>query len=279
LREALQPRGDSLIVAGEAPTLKVHIHTDDAERVQAAASKHGTVTRLKIDDMEHQHNVLIGLPPPPYSLIAVVPGPGFERIVKELGVEVPLVTQKNPSVRDFLLAINSCLASDVYLFVNDKNAVLAAGEAVKLSGRAVHVLPTPDVIAGIAGLFAMRSGNGRVPAPEEIMSAAAHPRSAQVFFAGKDAAFGGTTVARGKPAAASGGNLYAGKTLADATAAVLDAMGAKDGGLITVYYGGAQKERDAQRLAERLRTTFAPAEIEYYFGGQRDVEFWISLDE
>ena len=111
------------------------------------------------------------------------------------------------------------------------------------------------------------------------MSAAAHPRSAQVFFAGKDATLGGTTVARGKPAAASGGNLYAGKSLADAAAAVLDAMGARDGGLITVYYGGAQKERDAQRLAERLRTSFPTAEIEYYFGGQRDVEFWISRDE
>ena len=279
LRELLQSRGDSLIVAGEAPTLKVHIHTDHPDRVQDAAAKHGTVTRLKIDDMERQHNVLIDAAPPPYSIVAVVPGLGFERIVRELGVEVPLVTQKNPSVRDFLLAINSCLASDVYLFVNDKNAVLAAQEAVKLTARTVRVLPTPDVVAGIAGLFAMRSGNGRVPPPEEIMAAAAHPRSAQVFFAGKDATLGGTTVARGKPAASNGGNLYAGKSLADAAVSALDAMGARDGGLITVYYGGAQKERDAQRLAETLRTSFPSAEIEYYFGGQRGVEFWISRDE
>ncbi len=279
LRETLQPRGDSLIVAGVAPTLKVHIHTADPDRVQDAAAKYGTVTRLKIDDMEQQHNVLIDAPPPPYSVVAVVPGLGFERIVRELGVEVPLVTQKNPSVRDFLLAINSCLSPEVYLFVNDNNAALAAQEAVKLSGRAVRVLPTRDIVAGIAGLFAMRSGNGRVRTPEEIMAAAMHPRSAQVFFAGKDATLGGTTVARGKPAAASGGGLYAGKSLADAAASALDAMGARDGGLITVYYGGAQKERDAQHLAERLRTAFPSAEIEYYFGGQRDVEFWISRDE
>jgi hypothetical protein len=279
LREALQPRGDSLIVAGEAPTLKVHIHTDRPDGVQAAAGEYGSVTRLKIDDMERQHNLLIDAVPPPYSIVAVVPGSGFERIVRELGVEVPLVTQKNPSVRDFLLAINSCLASDVYVFVNDKNATLAAQEAVKLSDRTVRLLPTPDVVAGIAGLFAMRSGNGRVPPPEEIMAAAAHPRSAQVFFAGKDATLGGTTVARGKPAASSGGCLYGGKSLAEAAASALDAMGARDGGLITVYYGGAQKERDAQRLAERLRSSFPSAEVEYYFGGQRGVEFWISRDE
>lgn len=279
LRQTLEPYGDSLIVAGEAPTLKVHIHTDDPERVQAAASACGTVTRLKIDDMERQHNVLIDAAPPPYSIVAVVPGSGFERIVRELGVEVPIVAQKNPSVREFLLAINSCLASQIYLFVNDKNAALAAREAANMSDRTIELLPTPDIVAGIAGLFAMRSGNGGIPAAQEIMAAAAHPRSAQVFLAGKDATLGGTTVARGKPAASSGGNLYAGKSLADAAAAALDAMGARDGGLITVYYGGAQKERDAQRLAERLRASFPSAEVEYYFGGQRDVEFWISRDE
>ncbi len=280
LREALQARGDSLIVAGEMPTLKVHIHTDDPEAVQGLASKHGSLTRVKVDNMEQQHNVLVvDAPAPAYSIVAVIPGSGFERIVRELGVEVPLLSQSNPSVRDLLLAINKCLAPTIYLFTNDKNAVLAAQEAAKLSRRTVHVLPTPDVISGIAGLFALRSGNGRAPEPQEILAAAAHPRSAQLFFAGKDATLGGTTVARGKPAATSGGILYAGKSLADAAAQVLEAMGARDGGLITVYYGGAQKERDAQRLAEDLRALFSAADVEYYYGGQRDVEFWISRDE
>jgi DAK2 domain fusion protein YloV len=280
LREQLAPRGDSLIVAGEAPTIKVHIHTDDPQAVQTLAAKHGSVTRVKVDDMEQQHNVLIGeASVPPFSIVAVVPGPGFERIVRELGVEVPLVTAKNPSVRDLLLGINKCLAPEIYLFTNDKNAVMAAREAAKLSTRPVQVLPTPDIISGIAGLFAMRSGDGSAPESEAILAAAGHPRSAQVFFAGKDATLGGTTVARGKPAATSSGNLYAGESLADAAAQALIAMGARDGGLITVYYGGAQKERDAQRLAEKLREAFPAADVEYYFGGQRDIEFWISRDE
>ncbi len=279
LREVLVSSGDSLIVAGETPTLKVHIHTDNPETVRNAAAKHGNVTRVKIDNMEQQHNVLlVDAPVPPYSVVAVVPGLGFERIVRELGVEVPLVTQKNPSVRDLLLAINKCLASEIYLFTNDRNVALAAHEAAKLSPRTVHVLPTADVVSGIAGLFAMRSGNG-APDPGAILAAAAQPRSAQVFFAGKDATLGGTTVARGKPAATSGGILYAGKSLADAAAQALEAMGARDGGLITVYYGGVQKERGAQRLADNLRASFPAAEVEYYFGGQRDTEFWISRDE
>ena len=279
LREALTPDGDSLIVAGEPPTIKVHIHTDDPEAVQRSAGKHGALTRLKIDDMERQHNVLIDAPVPDYSVVAVVPGAGFERIVRELGAEVALLCDKNPSVKDLLLAINKCLASKIYLLANDKNAILAAEEAAKLSGRSVQVIPTPDIIAGIAGLFALRTGNGKAPDAAAVLAASKHPSSAQVFFAGKDATLGGTTVARGKPAATSAGALYAGKSLAQAAAHALEAMGARKGGLITLYYGRAQKERDAQKMAESLRASFPAAEVEYYFGGQRNAEYWISRDE
>ena len=286
LRQHLAPKGDSLIVAGAEPTIKVHIHTDNPDAVQALASRYGELTRVKVDNMEQQHNVLVvERPTVPYSVVAVVPGPGFEQIVKELGVEVAVPATQNPSVRDLLLAMTKCLSDTLYVFVNDKNVTLAAQEAAALrraagEGVTVHVLPTPDVIAGIAGLFEMRSGsNGTLPDPASVMEAAAHPRSAQVFFAGKDATMGGTSVAQGKPAATSAGVLYAGGTLKEAAQAALEAMGARDGGLITVYYGGAQKEKDAQRLADELRGAFSQADVEYYYGGQKNAEYWISLDD
>ena len=276
LRDHLQAKGDSLIVAGAQPTIKVHIHTDNPEAVQSIAARFGAMTRVKVDNMEQQHNVLVvERPAVAHSAVAIVPGEGFERIVRELGVEVALVAAANPSVRDILLAINKCLSEKIFLFVNDKNVALAAREAAGLSGREVHVIPTGDIVAGIAGLFALQSGASEA----EILEAASRPRSAQVFFAGKDARMGGTSVARGKPAAASGGSLYAGATLGEAAQAALAAMGAGNGGLITVYYGGAQKERDAQRLSDDLRLAFPGADVDYYYGGQKNAEYWISLDE
>ncbi|HEY8314771.1 MAG TPA: DAK2 domain-containing protein [Candidatus Baltobacteraceae bacterium] len=281
LREALQPRGESLIVAGEPPTLKVHVHTDNPDGVQALAGKYGALTRIKVDNMEQQHNLLVvDKPKAPYSVVAVVPGLGFERIVKELGAEVAVVTQKNPSVRDLLLAVNKCLSQTIYLFVNDSNVKLAAAEVVKLTDKAVHVFPTRDIVGGIAALFALRSAGADAPVADgEIMRAAARPRSARVFFAGKDATFGGTTVARGKPAADSDGALYGGATIAEAATAAIESMRARDGGLITLYYGGGQKEREAQRLSEDLHAAFPRADVEYYYGGQKDCEYWISFDE
>ncbi len=293
LRDLLAPKGDSLIVAGAPPTIKVHVHTDDPDAVQAIAARHGTLSRVKVDNMEQQHNVLVvDRPELPYATVAVVPGPGFEQISKELGAQITVSGAQNPSVRDLLLAITKSLSKTVYVFVNDKNAALAAKEAAGLREAQdaqvrVHVLPTPDIVAGISGLFAMRSvPEGATPDPDEILRAALRTRSAQAFFAGKDATVGGTTVAAGKPAAIlrqaqddKKQTLFAGRTLKDAAQAAIESMGARDGGLITVYYGGAQKEKDAQRFAEELRTAFPHADVEYYYGGQKNAEYWISFDE
>lgn len=281
LREHLTSRGESLLVIGAPPTIKVHIHTDNPEKVKEFAARYGTLTRVKVDNMEQQHNVLlVERPDVAHSIISVVPGPGFERIARELGSEVTVGAAKNPSVRDLLLAVNKTLANDVYLFVNDKNVVLAANEVKKLTDKTLHVVPTRDIVQGIAGLFAFRaSGEPKAPSDEALSAAVNRVRSAQVFFAGKDATLGGTTVAAGKPAGAFDGSLFAGETLKDAAESVLRGMGVESGGLVTLYYGGTQKEKDAQRLSEELAAMFPDAEFEYYYGGMKNAEYWISLDE
>jgi uncharacterized protein len=280
VRHMLEPRGESLLVIGAQPTIKVHVHTDDPQRVQDIAGRCGRLTRLKVEDMQRQHQLLVVEQPGlARSIVALVPGPGFERIVRELGVEVTVSAERNPSVRDLLLAINKTLGDDVYLFVNDKNVTLAANEVLAMTDKRVHILPTRDIIGGIAGLFAIHSAGEHMPSDEEIMAAAARTRSAHVFVASKDASFDGVSVARGKPAGTFEGRLFAGGSLDEVAHAVLQEMGADEGGLVTLYYGGSQREKDAQRLGEELGDAYANTEVEYYYGGMKNAEYWISLDE
>ena len=281
VRHQLESRGESLLVIGAPPTIKVHIHTDNPDKVKDIAARYGTVTRVKVDNMEQQHNVLVvDKPDVARSIIAVVPGAGFERIVRELGAEVVVDGDKNPSVRDLLLAANKTLSDNVFLLVNDKNVALAAKEVVKLTDKSLHVIPTVDIVEGIAALFAMRSfPDDAAPDESEILTAAQRVHRGPVFFAGKDASLGGVSVARGKPAATFDGALLTGESVPEVTKDLLDRMGADDGGLITLYYGGAQKEKDAQRLSEELTERFMLADVEYYYGGMKNAEYWISLDE
>jgi DAK2 domain fusion protein YloV len=280
LRDALEKHGDSLLVIGAAPTIKVHLHCAEPEAVRALAGRHGSVTRWKREDMAEQHNLLVvDDPERPVGIAAVVPGPGFERIARELGAEVtiPVPPGANPSVRDLLVGVNASLAPTVYLLPNDPNVALAAAQVPALTAKTVIVLPTSDPVAGLALL--LRLGGAEAPVDLDLLLPALDGvRSASVFFAGKDAGVGGVRVAQGAPAAAIGKRLLTAPSLGEVIVDAAGALGAGEGGLVTLYYGGVQKERDAQKYAAAIGERFAGVEVEYYFGGQPSVEYWISIE-
>ncbi|RMF67875.1 MAG: DegV family EDD domain-containing protein [Calditrichaeota bacterium] len=60
LREKLRPLGNSLIVAGSTEKVRVHIHTNEPQRVFSLGEEFGRVTRRKYDDMRNQHSDAYG---------------------------------------------------------------------------------------------------------------------------------------------------------------------------------------------------------------------------
>jgi DAK2 domain fusion protein YloV len=280
LGELLQRHGDSLIVAGAAPTLKVHIHTSDPAAVKALVSEHGHVMREKVEDMELQHRLLVvDAPPKPFAVLAVVPGAGFAQIAREQGADVALVAaEANPSVRELVIGANACLARRVYLLANDPDVALAAKEAAALSEREVVVVPTRDMPGGLAVLLALATSGEDPPSTADLLDAAGSVRCATLFFAGKDSAVGGVAVRRGAPVAALGDRVLPGRSIAAVAVAAAAELGAAGGGLLTLYYGGMQQESDARAVAATLRAAYAGAEVEHYYGGQQSSEYVLSLE-
>lgn len=60
VREEIQALGDSVVVAGGARVLRLHIHTDRPHEVFAVAHEHGEVSSEKADDMHVQFDLLNG---------------------------------------------------------------------------------------------------------------------------------------------------------------------------------------------------------------------------
>ena len=279
LRDLLAHKGESLIVVGSAPTIKVHIHTGAPGDVQALAGKHGVLTRVKVENMEEQHSVLIDAPHKAFSVAAVVPGPGFAAIARELGAEVTIPTPigANPSVRDLLVGVNATLSDVVYFLPNDSNVALAAREVAALTKKTVIVVPTREIIGGLALLLDLGTAEEAPPlAALETRLASVHAGS--VFFAGKETTLGGISIAKGAPTAQTDGTLLTGASLTEVLVDLACALGATAGGLVTIYYGGAQKERDAQRYAAEIGERFADVSVEYYYGGQTGIEYWVSFE-
>jgi dihydroxyacetone kinase-like predicted kinase len=192
-------------------------------------------------------------------------------------VTIPVPAGANPSVRDLLVGVNASLAQTVYLLPNDPNVALAAREVGALSSKTVIVVPTADPVAGLAVLLRLGGAAGVVPLAE-LTPALADVRSASVFYAGKDSSVGGVAVQKGAATASIGKRIITAPSIGDVIGDAVEALGGRDGGLVTLYYGGAQKERDAQKYAAVVGERFGDVDVEYYYGGQSPVEYWISVE-
>lgn len=62
IRQRLQPLGDSMIVAGSREKVRIHIHTNEPERVFAIAREYGELIDARHDDMREQHRRAHGDP-------------------------------------------------------------------------------------------------------------------------------------------------------------------------------------------------------------------------
>jgi uncharacterized protein len=289
MRALLGPHGDSLIVAGGNGVIRVHIHTDYPQEVAATAGRFGEVTKLKTDNMEEQHNVLVvDRESKPRGVVAVVPGEGFAKICKELGADVTVLggPSMNPSVKDLVVAVEKVLAPVVYLLPNDRNVVLAANAAKDLVDRKVIVVPTRTVADGVAALFALVNRPGDVDvAPEEILKESTVVASGSIFLAGRDAEINGVAAKRNQLIGALDGRdgkadaLVAGPDAASIAVAMVREAGALDASLSTIYYGGGRKLKDAESVARALESSYPNMAVEAYYGGQTSSEYVISIEK
>jgi len=288
LRALLTPHGDSLIVAGGDGTIRVHIHTDYPEKVADMAREHGAVSRLKIDNMEEQHNVLVvDRESKPRGIVAVAPGEGFAKIFKELGADVVVIggATMNPSVKDLLVAVNKVLAPVVYLLPNDKNIMLAAKEVDALTERRVVVLPTSTVADGVAAMFGLLNHpDDPAVSANDALADSMVAGSGSIFRAGRDAEIGGVSVKRNELVGALEARdgqperLVEGPDAAAIAVAMVKASVSTEPSLVTLYYGHARRRKEAEGIAQTLKAQFPAASIEAYYGGQPTSDYVISIE-
>ncbi|HEY5095940.1 MAG TPA: DAK2 domain-containing protein [Candidatus Eremiobacteraceae bacterium] len=288
LRSQLMTQGDSLIVAGGEGTIRVHLHTDFPQKVAESVRELGEVSKLKIDNMEEQHNVLVvDREAKPRGIVAVVPGEGFVKIAKELGADVTVLggATMNPSVKDLLVAVNKVLAPVVYLLPNDKNVILAANEVGRLTDRRVLVVPTRTVGDGISTLFALlNKPQDAEVAPDELAAESTVAASGSIFAAGRDAEIGGVAVKRnqlvGSLDARNGSpeRLVEGSDAAGIAVALVRESGTSDAQLTTLYYGASRKLKDAEALAGAVRVAYPKMAVEVYYGGQPSSDYVVCIE-
>ena len=310
IRRRLESLGDSILVAGDASALKVHVHNERPDEVIGYGLSLGTLSRISVENLDHQArdvretraaafaagtDARNGSGPSsdgtgraaepadllPLAVVAVAAGEGLAAIFRDFGVQKVVIGGQaaNPSTGELLEAVRSMPAREVLVLPNNPNVVLAARQVAELAGRPVSVVATRNAAEGFAALLALDPTLGAAENAPQMTEAGRAVQTLSVTAAVRDATIGGRAVKVGQWIVLDPDDgLIAVDD--DATAAVLAGVAALTPGfeLVTVYYGADGDLGSTEALALRLRTVAPHAEIEVVHGGQPHYRYLISAE-
>jgi hypothetical protein len=263
--DRLEELGDSVLVVGDAQTLKVHVHTDDPPAARAIFDGRGSVSNVDEADMREQvlaREERLAAAHSRTGVLAVVSGAGLGRLYEELGADVVAGgPTMNPSTDELLAGIHAVSAERVIVLPNSPNVVMAARTAAALSARDAVVVECTSQQAGLVAMVEVDPAAELAANEERLNQALAEIRVAGVAPAAKDDAAGrfvrGDAVGlRGEEVIAWGG---AGSTLR----ATIEAL-AEGAEIVTIIEG------EGAPIALGEVTTMAPdgLDVEAHAGGQ-----------
>ena len=305
LKEYFLGMGDSLVLVADEDICKVHVHTNHPGQAFEKALTYGPLSNMKVDNMrlEHEEKLIKDAekvaarqreeealaeeeakkePPKKIGFIAVSIGDGLSEIFKDLGVDYLIEGGQtmNPSTEDMLEAIDHVNAENIFILPNNKNIVLAAEQAAKLTAeKNIIVLPTKTIPQGIAAMVGYmtevdveENKDGMTECYQNIMSG-------QVTYAVRDTTINGKTIRNGDIMGIDDEGIRAvGTDVAQTTLDLLSQMVDADSELISLYYGENVTGEQAEELAAKVEEMFPDVEIETNFGGQPIYYYMVSVE-
>ncbi len=264
--DALEALGDSVLVVGDAHTLKVHVHTDAPEAATAVFAGIGEVSRLDVADMRAQvAHRLAGLEATVGArcgALAIVSCPGLAALFESLGAETldggPTL---NPSTYELLAAIHEIEAEEVIVLPNSPNVIMSAERAAELSDKQVVVVPSRSQQAGLAAVVALDPDRGADENGAAVLDALRRVRAGGVAPVARDDAEGRFRV--GQAVGFVEEQLVAWGEPAPTLAAVFAALA--DGAELLTCIEGADAPLTAEAVAALLPDG---VEFEHSVGGQ-----------
>ena len=301
IRAHLETIGESVLVAGDEVTCKVHVHNLRPDEVLAYGISLGDVRAVTIENLDQQsaeratgHAAFNQLADGPLtaapraaaaslgrgtSIVAVAAGAGLGDILRSAGASqiVHGGQTENPSAAEIASAIAHAGTEFVVVLPNNSNIVLAARQAADLSAANVVVIPTRNAAEGIAALLSWDPSLTLQELVPRMEAARAEARTFRVVEAVRDAVVRGVSVKAGQIMALDpvDGIIATGSSDVEAIVAALSGQSAE---LITLYVGADVSEQQATEFVSAVRGAIAGVEVDLQQGGQPIERVLVSLE-
>ena len=297
LRAYLETIGDCVVVVDDEKIIKVHVHTDNPGNAIQKGLEFGWFTndpRPKIENMRIQHenkvkevrNAEQGLTPAEpekqFGFVAVVAGHGIEAMFKDLGADIIVKGGQtmNPSTDDILKAILAVPAEMIFVLPNNKNIIMSAEQAVKLTDRKVCVLQTRTIPQGISAMLAFDESEEFAENRLNMTKAFERISTGLVTFAARDSEFEGHQIKSGEILALDNGKLsFTEKDVNKAVLKLCKKFAKGDISYITLIYGADVTEENAEQTKQYIQSKLNDKiEVILVNGGQPVYYYIISAE-
>ncbi|MDE5936074.1 MAG: DAK2 domain-containing protein [Ruminococcus sp.] len=297
LRAYLETVGDCVVVVDDKKIIKVHVHTDNPGNVLQKALEFGCFVndpRPKIENMRIQHEEKVNEaselkagfrtaePEKEFGFVAVAAGHGLVSLFNDLGADVVVKGGQtmNPSTDDILRAILATPSKTVFILPNNKNIIMAAEQAVKLTNKNVCVLQTRTIPQGISAMMAFDEYSGLSENRINMTKAFEKVSTGLITFAARDSEFEGHSIKEGEILALDNGKLsFTDKDINRAALKLTKKLAKNSTNYITIIYGSDVTEETAETLQQTLLSKLNDKiEVMLINGGQPIYYYIISVE-
>ncbi|MBX3061713.1 MAG: DAK2 domain-containing protein [Anaerolineae bacterium] len=309
IRRDIAAMGDSMVVVGDPQVVKVHIHVHDPGVPISYGVKLGVIQDVVVENMQEQSEGYIAMreaqddreidpaglaaaAAPTVSVvagevavIAVAPGEGLREVFFNLGAATVISggATMNPSVEEFIEAINNLPTDKFVLLPNDKNVVLAAKQAARLAtqqDKRVIVVPTISVPQGIGAMFSFNPRADLTALETDMHESAESIVTGEITIATRAVELDGVQVRNGQFIGLVNGSLVsAADQLRPLLLDVLEKMNVLDYEIVTLYYGTDISAKEAEATCSWLQERYGSApEFTVISGGQPHYHYILSAE-
>ena len=304
-KEFLNGIGDSIVFVPDDEIIKVHVHTNNPGTVLQKALSHGSLSRIKIDNMREEHQEKLfkdsmklaeeqkkeeeakKAEQPPvemkqFGFVSVSIGDGINQIFRDLGVDEVIAGGQtmNPSTDDLLQAVERIPAKTVYILPNNKNIILAANQVIDLvEDKEVIIIPSKSIPQGITALINFIPEDTAAENAEHMTEGIGMVKTGELTYAVRNTTIDGTEIREGDYMAIDDNGISSvGPEMNAVIDGMFEAMVDEDSEIITLYYGEEVSEEEAQGVAERIEEKYPDCEVEVYNGGQPIYYYVVSVE-
>ena len=298
----LESIGDSIVVVADDEIVKTHVHTNDPGLAIQKALTHGSLSKIKIDNMreEHQEKLIKDAeklaaqqkaeeekpkadePRKEMGFISVSIGEGMNEIFRGLGVDYIIEGGQtmNPSTEDMHSAIDHVNADHIFILPNNKNIIMAANQAATLvEDKDIIVLPTKTIPQGIVAMVNYIPDYSAEENKETMLSEIGNVKTGQVTYAVRDTEIDGKTIKQNDYMGIGDSSILSvGQDLKATTLEMVDAMVDEDSAIVSIYYGTDATEEAAEEIGAVIEEKYPDVEVEINAGGQPIYYYVISVE-